>query len=169
MCVSQVSGWVLHPGGLQPGTSLKQAVPAKATTGSGFPNLSIKTLLRAESQRISNPKRKESVARGKSKMSLNSSLHCQIRANFDHAPVSPCVQTGAYRAWLVYSLPFKSCQQFSAPEAKALHTPERLFCFEKVIPEGPLGHRTMKHAQAQCSQGAPDAPRAVVSTSQLHP
>ena len=57
------------------GTYPEQAAPAKADAGSTFPNLSIKMLPRAESQRTNNPKGKESVARGKDKISLNLGLH----------------------------------------------------------------------------------------------
>lgn len=71
----QVSRWVVLPEGFPAGTSPEQAVPAKADTGSTFPNLSVKMLLRAESQRTNNPKGKESVARGKAKISLNLRLH----------------------------------------------------------------------------------------------
>lgn len=104
-----------------------------------------------------------SIARGKIKISVKASFICQIHADLVvHQRLFKFGQVR--RAWRFYSLPFKSCQQFLHQRSR-LSVPWRdFFCFKKINQAGPLGHRNVKLAYAQCSQRDPHPPRAVKCT-----
>lgn len=93
--------------------------------------------------------------RGKIKISVKASLICQIHADFVvHQRLFKFGQV--CWAWRFYSLPFKSYQQFLHQRSRFSVPWRDFFCFKKIDQAGPLGHRNVKLAHAQCSQRNPD-------------
>lgn len=96
----------------------RQGISLRVDMGSAFPNLSAKKLLEADSDQ--SPRENQHF--------FEASLICHIHTDVIVHQGLPVLGQGR-RARRVYSLPFGSCQRFSAPEVEGQGAPGRIISF----------------------------------------